>query len=69
MTLLWTTEAMVEAMEGRPFGDLPEGVSGFTGYTCGFAVKRTVKGLLLFGGTYYITLQVLADHGLCESEH
>lgn len=30
MTLLWTTEAMVEAMEGRPFGDLPEGVSGLS---------------------------------------
>ena len=30
MNWLWTTEAMVEAMEGRPFGDLPDGVSGLS---------------------------------------
>lgn len=30
MTWLWTTEAMVEAMEGRPFGDLPGGVTGLS---------------------------------------
>ncbi len=27
---LWTSDAMVEAMEGRPFGNLPAGVTGIS---------------------------------------
>ena len=30
MNLLWTSEALVSAMEGRPLGPLPEGVSGIS---------------------------------------
>ncbi len=30
MNLLWTSEALVSAMEGRPIGQLPEGVSGIS---------------------------------------
>ncbi|AJY47178.1 UDP-N-acetylmuramoyl-tripeptide--D-alanyl-D-alanine ligase [Martelella endophytica] len=30
MSLLWTSADMVEAMEGRPVGELPEGVSGIS---------------------------------------
>jgi UDP-N-acetylmuramoyl-tripeptide--D-alanyl-D-alanine ligase len=30
MTALWTSEAMVEAMGGRPFGRLPDGISGIS---------------------------------------
>ena len=28
MSLLWTSEALVEAMEGRPIGSLPDGITG-----------------------------------------
>lgn len=28
MSWLWTTEEMIAAMAGRPFGTLPEGISG-----------------------------------------
>ncbi len=30
MTLLWTSRAMIDAMGGRPIGEMPEGVSGIT---------------------------------------
>lgn len=30
MSLLWTTQEMVAAMDGRPLGDLPEGVTGIS---------------------------------------
>ncbi|AZO02345.1 MULTISPECIES: UDP-N-acetylmuramoylalanyl-D-glutamyl-2,6-diaminopimelate--D-alanyl-D-alanine ligase [unclassified Mesorhizobium] len=30
MNLLWTSEALVEAMEGRPIGSLPEGITGIS---------------------------------------
>lgn len=30
MSLLWTTKEMVAAMDGRPLGDLPEGVTGIS---------------------------------------
>ena len=30
MSLLWTTDAMIAAMNGRPVGEMPEGVSGIT---------------------------------------
>ncbi|UCI09869.1 UDP-N-acetylmuramoylalanyl-D-glutamyl-2,6-diaminopimelate--D-alanyl-D-alanine ligase [Mesorhizobium sp. B1-1-8] len=30
MNLLWTPEALVDAMEGRPIGSLPEGISGIS---------------------------------------
>jgi UDP-N-acetylmuramoyl-tripeptide--D-alanyl-D-alanine ligase len=30
MSLLWTVQEMVEAMEGRPLGNLPEGVTGIS---------------------------------------
>ena len=28
MSLLWTSEALVEAMGGRPIGSLPQGITG-----------------------------------------
>jgi UDP-N-acetylmuramoyl-tripeptide--D-alanyl-D-alanine ligase len=30
MSLLWTTDAMIAAMSGRPVGEMPEGVTGIT---------------------------------------
>lgn len=30
MSLLWTTDALIAAMNGRPVGDMPEGVTGIT---------------------------------------
>ncbi|TPN43754.1 MULTISPECIES: UDP-N-acetylmuramoylalanyl-D-glutamyl-2,6-diaminopimelate--D-alanyl-D-alanine ligase [unclassified Mesorhizobium] len=30
MTLLWTSEALVTAMDGRPLGPMPEGISGIS---------------------------------------
>ena len=30
MSLLWTSEAMIEAMNGRPVGALPEGITGIS---------------------------------------
>ncbi|ESY68463.1 MULTISPECIES: UDP-N-acetylmuramoylalanyl-D-glutamyl-2,6-diaminopimelate--D-alanyl-D-alanine ligase [Mesorhizobium] len=30
MTLLWTSEALVAAMDGRPLGPMPEGISGIS---------------------------------------
>ncbi|MBZ9986230.1 UDP-N-acetylmuramoylalanyl-D-glutamyl-2,6-diaminopimelate--D-alanyl-D-alanine ligase [Mesorhizobium sp. BH1-1-5] len=30
MSLLWTSEALVEAMEGRPIGSLPDGITGIS---------------------------------------
>ncbi|RUU11751.1 UDP-N-acetylmuramoylalanyl-D-glutamyl-2, 6-diaminopimelate--D-alanyl-D-alanine ligase, partial [Mesorhizobium sp. USDA-HM6] len=30
MNLLWTSEALVEAMGGRPIGSLPEGITGIS---------------------------------------
>ena len=30
MSLLWTTDALIAAMNGRPVGEMPEGVSGIT---------------------------------------
>ncbi|RUV09039.1 Mur ligase domain-containing protein, partial [Mesorhizobium sp. M1A.F.Ca.IN.022.04.1.1] len=30
MSLLWTSQALVEAMGGRPIGSLPEGITGIS---------------------------------------
>lgn len=30
MSLLWTSEALVAAMDGRPLGPMPEGISGIS---------------------------------------
>ncbi len=30
MSVLWTTDALIAAMNGRPVGDMPEGVAGIT---------------------------------------
>lgn len=39
-------------------------VSGLTGYTAGFAVKRTVKVFVFTTGCIFMGLQVLAQNGL-----
>lgn len=30
MSLLWTSDAMIEAMNGRPVGKLPDGITGIS---------------------------------------
>ena len=30
MNMLWTSKAMIDAMGGRPVGQMPDGVSGIT---------------------------------------
>ena len=40
------------------------GVSGLTGYTAGFAVKRAFKVFIFTGGCIFIGLQTLAHNKL-----
>ena len=53
-----------------PIGDLSGlqlqmlGVSGLTGYTAGFALKRTFKVFVFTTGCIFMGLQTLAQHGL-----
>ena len=30
MSLLWTSEALIAAMDGRPIGSMPEGITGIS---------------------------------------
>lgn len=42
------------------------GVSGLTGYTAGFAVKRTFKVFVFTSGCIFLGLQCLANNGLID---
>ena len=57
-------------LESTPLGSVTAGqmqllgVSGISGYTAGFAVKRTFRVLIFTTGCIFIGLQSLASNGL-----
>ena len=56
-----TSMSDVSALQLEVFG-----VSGLTGYTAGYAVKRTFRVAVFTAGTIFIGLQALASNGLIE---